>query len=452
MRVSSVPTERNLRHGAHRRTLARLAACLTIAACSAQGTSPPVPVASVQVSPPTSTISPGQTSQLTATPRDAQGGALSGRQVSWTSTNTSVATVSATGLVTALAVGGPVTIVATSESQDGSATVTVVPPPVASVTVAPASRNMTPGAVASFSVTLRDASGNTLTDRVVSWSSSNLAVATVSGAGLVTAVSIGGPATITATSEGQSGSATVSVVTPVVTTVSVSPSTTSVSSNGTTPLTAIVRDQNNVVLTGRVVTWATSNAAVATVNQSGLVSGVSAGGPVTITATSDGISSTASVTVTLSPCDANSSIAIGQSVSGALAPTDCQLADGSYMDTFRLPVTADGRLQFDVTSSTFDTYLILFLQNPDGTKVAVGADDNSAGGTNARITRDVLAGETYLIGANSLLSGVTGTYQVSVQQIAFIAGANQQLETGVKDVGDVARAKMTIAANALRKK
>ena len=62
--------------------------------------------------------------------------------------------------------------------------------------------------------------------------------------------------------------------------------------------------------------------------------------------------------------------------------------------------TANGRLQFDVASTAFDAYLLLFQRNPDGTKVAVGFDNNGGGGTNARITRDVLAGETYLIGAN----------------------------------------------------
>jgi uncharacterized protein YjdB len=232
-----------------------------------------------------------------------------------------MATVSTTGLVTAVAVGGPVTIVATSEGQDGSATVTVVPPPVATVSVSPATPTLTPGAVVQLTPTLRDASGATLTNRVVTWTSSNNALATVSGGGLVTAVAVGGRVTITGTSEGQSGTAAVSIVAPIVTSVAVSPTTTSVSSGGTTPLTAIVRDQNNIIMTGRVVTWTTSNAAIVTVSPIGLVTGISAGGPVTITATSEGKSGTAAVTVTSSPCDASTAITIGQSLNGALATT-----------------------------------------------------------------------------------------------------------------------------------
>ena len=238
------------------------------------------------------------------------------------------------------------------------------------------------------------------------------------------------------------------VVAPVVTTVAVSPAATAVANGGTTPLTAIVRDQNNVILTGRVVTGTTSNTAIATVSTAGIVTGVSVGGPVTITATSDGKSGTAAVTVTSTPCDASTVISIGQVINGALATTDCILDDGSYMDQFQLSITASGRIQFDVTSTAFDAYLILFLRNPDGSKVAVGADNNSGGGTNARITRDVIAGETYFIGANSLLGGATGAYQVSVQQTMFMAGNARQYPGS--DDEKRAAAKMAMATKALQ--
>lgn len=428
-----------------------LAACLTVlAACGGESSAPPAPVASVAVTPPASTISVGQTTQLTAQPRDAQGNNLVNRTVSWASTNTSVATVSSSGLVTALTVGGPVTIVASSEGQDGSAIVTVTPPPVASVSVAPGSSTLTPSAVIQLVPTLRDASGATLTGRTVTWSSSNNGVATVSGSGIVTGVAVGGPVTITATSEGQVGTATVSVVAPVATTVSVSPSVTTVPSGGTTPLSVIVRDQNGVAITGKVPTWTTSNAAIATVSPGGIVTGIAAGGPVTITATVDGRNGTASVTVTSSPCDASTPITIGQTLSGALASTDCALQDGSFMDLYQIAVTANGRLQIDVASAAFDAYLILFLRNADGTRVAVGADNNSAGGTNARITRDVVAGETYLIGANSLLANMTGPYQVTLQTATFMIVGGAPPTVGGTREASVAKAKLSMGEKALR--
>ena len=427
-----------------------LAACLTVLAACSGGTNPPAPVASVAVTPASSTVAVGQTTQLTATPKDASGGNLANRTVSWSSTNTAVATVSSSGLVTGVAIGGPVTIVASSEGQDGSAVVTVTPPPVATVTVAPANPTLTPGAVLQLVPTLLDASGATLTGRVVTWTSSNNGIASVSATGVVTGVALGGPVTITATSEGRTGTATVNVVAPVVTSVSISPAATAVSSGGTTPLTAIVRDQSNAIMSGQVVTWTTSNASIATVSPTGVVTGVAAGGPVTITATVAGKSGTATVTVTSSPCDASTPIVIGQTLGGTLANTDCTLDDGSFMDQFQITITANARLQFDVSSTTFDAYLILFLRNPDGTRTAVGADNNSGGGTNARITRDVLAGETYLIGANSLLANVTGAYQVSVQTGTFmIVSASQSVATSKTDAA-IAKSKLSMAAKALR--
>jgi uncharacterized protein YjdB len=438
------------------RALARvaIAACLTLPVACGGGTEPPPPVASVLVSPPSSSISVGQTVQLSAAPRDAQGGTLSDRTVTWSSTNTGVASVSSTGLVTAVTIGGPVTIVATSEGQDGSATVTVTPPPVATVSVSPAPPPLTPFAAVQLSATTRDASGAVLPGRTVTWSSSNNAVATVSGSGVVMGVTIGGPITITATSEGQTGTVTVSVVDPIITSVSVSPVTTAVSIAGTTFITADVRDQNNVNLTKQIVAWTSSNPAIATISpmpsgsQSAVVTGVAAGGPVTVTATIAGKSGTGSVTVTSSPCDASTPITLGQSLSGTLSNTDCALEDGSFMDQYQIAVTANARIQIDVTSSAFDTYVILFLRNPDGTKVAVGADNNSAGGTNARITRDALAGETYVIGANSLLPNITGTYQVSVQTTSPVI-AGQAVVIRVRDE-IVARAKMQMGLKALR--
>ena len=90
--------------------------------------------------------------------------------------------------------------------------------PVASVSVAPATATVTTGGTQHLAATLKDASGNGLTGRSVAWTSSNAAVATIGGSGLVTAIAAGS-ATITAASGGKSGTATITVTTqpPVVT-------------------------------------------------------------------------------------------------------------------------------------------------------------------------------------------------------------------------------------------
>lgn len=85
---------------------------------------PPAPVASVTVSPNSAALVPLQGVLLTATPRDAAGNPLAGRTVQWSSSANTIASVDATGAVTALAAGSAA-IIATSEGQSGNATITV---------------------------------------------------------------------------------------------------------------------------------------------------------------------------------------------------------------------------------------------------------------------------------------------------------------------------------------
>src|SRR3989442_8084872 len=86
-----------------------------------------VPVASVTVRPEGDSAALEQTVQLTATPRDSQGNGLAGRVVAWSTRNASVAPVSGSGLVTAVAMGGA-TITATSEGKSAGAAITVTTP------------------------------------------------------------------------------------------------------------------------------------------------------------------------------------------------------------------------------------------------------------------------------------------------------------------------------------
>jgi len=86
-----------------------------------------MPVASVTVTPTSTTVSAGSSVQLTATPKDANGNPLVGRTVTWQSSNTSAATVNGSGLVSGVAAGSA-TITATSEGQSGTSAITVTPP------------------------------------------------------------------------------------------------------------------------------------------------------------------------------------------------------------------------------------------------------------------------------------------------------------------------------------
>jgi len=256
------------------------------------------PVASVVVTPPHVDAAPGGTAQFTAIAYDAAQNPLNGRAITWSTSNGAVAAVDANGNMTAVGQGSA-TITATSEGKGGVATVTVSQAAVATVAVTPAPLSMSVGQTTQLAATLKDASGNVLNGRAVTWSSSNAGVATVSSSGLVTGVAAG-PTTITATSEGKSGTAAVTISNVAVGSVAVQPQGPTIMQGANVQLSATVRDVNGVVVTDRVVTWATSSAAVATVSASGVVTGVGSGS-VTITATSEGKSGTTSVTVLAVP-------------------------------------------------------------------------------------------------------------------------------------------------------
>src|SRR6266576_1846918 len=88
-------------------------------------------VDAVMVSPASANVQVGGTAQFTAIALDAAGNSMTGRVVTWTGANVSVANVNSSGLVTAV-VAGSATILAASEGKSGSASVTVTtgsPPP-----------------------------------------------------------------------------------------------------------------------------------------------------------------------------------------------------------------------------------------------------------------------------------------------------------------------------------
>ncbi len=309
------------------RTVSLLTLLLTVAACGGGGgtTGPDIEgVASVSISPSSPSVAVGGTIQLTATPRNVDGISLTGKSVTWSSSALGVATVSPSGLVTAVAPGNA-TLTATSEGKSGTTQVTVTAAPpaaVATVTLSGGAASIVAGATTTFTATLRDAANNVLIGRTVTWLSSNTTLATVSATGVVTGVTAGGPVTITATSEGKNATAQLTVTAPPpapVATVTLSGGAATIAVGATTTFAATLRDAADNILTGRTVTWGSSNTTVATVSAAGVVTGVSGGGPVTITATSEGVNATAQVTVTSPP------VTLTMDTFGAESYHTCQL-------------------------------------------------------------------------------------------------------------------------------
>jgi alpha-tubulin suppressor-like RCC1 family protein/uncharacterized protein YjdB len=152
-----------------------------------------IPVNAIAVSPAANQVLPGQTVQLSAALKDAQGTALDTafRTVTWATDNAAAVSVSQTGLATAVGIG-TATISAISDGVTGTATVTVAvsTSPVVSVEVRPVAPVIEVGSTLPVTATGRDAQGQPVAG-AVTWVSLDQAVATISTGGLLTGVSLG---------------------------------------------------------------------------------------------------------------------------------------------------------------------------------------------------------------------------------------------------------------------
>lgn len=188
----------------------------TISCSSGESPTDPNPapfgVATILVYPATAYLSVGESIQLTATAKDSAGHTLSGRSIAWSTSAATIAIVDTSGLVRGES-AGQAAITATSGGKADTATVTVAAA-VATVTIDPGDLTLVVGTSRQLAATLRDAGGDILTGRPIAWSSSNWAIANVRATGDAAATVRGettGEVTISATSEGQTGSAVIRV-------------------------------------------------------------------------------------------------------------------------------------------------------------------------------------------------------------------------------------------------
>lgn len=186
-----------------------------------------------------------------------------------------------------------------------------------------------------------------------------------------------------------------------VATVEVSPAAATLEVGGTRQLSAVARDASGNVLTGRAFTWSTGNPAVAAVSASGVVTGMSAGGPVAVTASSGGKSGSAHVTVAApSP-----TLALGDSARG-------EITAASQRDTVQIALTAGDVIDVGAFSTGGDA---LFHPRPallggSGGQLAAASvrRDRPRGWIVARYTVPVTG--TYRIAVSSYNGGYYGSY------------------------------------------
>jgi outer membrane protein OmpA-like peptidoglycan-associated protein len=251
----------------------------------------------IAVNPGSATLaSLRQTQQFAAMATDQKGRPMAGKMFTWRSSNASVATVSSTGVVTAVG-DGSATISAMSEGVTGTANV-MVSRTAATVAVAPTTASFNAlGATQQLSASARDAGNSAITGASFTWSSSNPSVASVSASGLVTAVG-NGTATITANSSGKTSTTTVTVA-QMTASVTLTPSASALNQKGATAqYTATALDPNGRPISGKTFTWSSDATGVATVSPTGVATAV-ANGVAHIAAAVDGKTASAIATVVI---------------------------------------------------------------------------------------------------------------------------------------------------------
>ena len=249
------------------------------------------PLTSVAVNPATAFVGVGDTTRLAATVLPAN---ATNQRVTWTSSNTSIVSVDANGLLKGESPGSVVITATTNESgKTASSTVTAANIAVTGVTI-PATGAVGVNNSITLAATVQPANA---TNKAITWSSSDAGIVSVSQSGVLTGVSPGN-ATITVTTQDGAKTAS-SVITSsnvLLTSVVLNKTNATVGVGDTTSIKATVAP---AIASNKTVLWSSSNPSVATVTSSGIVTAVAIG-TATVTATAQdasGLSSGSAITV-----------------------------------------------------------------------------------------------------------------------------------------------------------
>ncbi len=239
-------------------------------------------------------------SRMTITPSNA-----TNKNVTWTSSNPNVASVTSNGLVTTKAVGTAVITVKSNNGKTATCKITVTggTVEVTGISLSTTSAKMNVGK------TLNLKSGMTITpsnatNKTVTWSSSNSGIAVVNGEGVVTAKAVG-TVTITAkTNNGKTATCKITVTNSPIEVTGVSFKNKSIKMNVGKTLNL----KSNVVITpsnatNKTITWSSSNPSVVQVTNDGVVSAKAIGTAIITVRTTNGKTATTTITVTNSPIE-----------------------------------------------------------------------------------------------------------------------------------------------------
>ena len=295
----------------------------------------PVAASGISINPTTVTLKVGENTTVTATVVPAN---TTDKNLKWTSSDETVAMVDENGEITGVGLGQCAVTATTSNGISANCMVSVIATPAGSISLDRKTAVLRDGETVQLNPVILP---ETTTNKFVFFESSNLDVATVDNAGLVTAHNVG-EATITATTiNGLSDECIITVVPTLATEITLTPLMLEVEVGKSVGLTV---DFIPATTTDKTIIWQSSNQAVASVDEAGNVTGQAAGTARIIASTADGSGLTAMSFVTVMPMAGVDGVSIDfdryfevYNLQGILIQKDCnadslkQLEEGVYI-------------------------------------------------------------------------------------------------------------------------
>ncbi len=330
-------------------------------------TTPPVPVvAVVSIAGPTRLVV-GRSDSVRATARTSAGVAITGKVATWSTSNSSAVTVSAAGLLAAIA-PGTATISATVDGIVGTTTIVASDASLVTLSITGPTAPILAGATTQLTLVGKDSVNATVAVRSTTWTTSDPNVATVSPAGLVTARA---PGTARITVEGITHTAilasiTITVLPVPVASIVIANTDTLIRFRFPKQIVATARDSAGNILS-RPLTYATSNVDVAALDDFGRATATGQG-PVTITVSSGGKNASMQFFV---PPDSGLYVAALGGVPSDPISISFEIPNSTSPATASTVVGADGTTRVTFITSSAATYRVRASTSADPARAPV---------------------------------------------------------------------------------
>jgi len=384
---------------------------------------------SIQVSSGSPTVAKGATQQFVATGYFSDGTTQDlSTQVTWKSSDISVATINTKGAVSAIDLGQTNITAEFSGVTSNATPITVTNAVISSLQISPASNRIAKGVDQKYTAIAIYSDGTSQDVSVLAnWAASNTTVVAMKGQASVSGMNVG-TTKISATYLGASSNqATLEVTTATITTITVTPNNLTIPLGVSSSYTAsaILSDGSNMDVTQQV-TWVTNNPVIATIDATGKVQGNMVGSTL-ITAQQQGIVSN-SATLTISAATVDSI---------QITPGNATIAKGTSLNLTAIAILSDGTSQ-DVTdlASWVVSDVVVATVSSEGVVNGTAMGSVTITGQYQGINRSVpVTISAATVSSVQVTPGVTtlakGTAQTFIATAVLSDGSNQDVSNAV---------------------